>query len=207
MTLTTVDLRTEAIAEVERLKRSRALLHDGDQSHLAQLETVGTWITRSRKARLRRRLSGRICLVWRVVFEEPSGRVVESVLVPMLLELQRGANPRSFEWIEFFIRRAGEVLQPQVDVECDAWRTRVTQLVSVNSSLRANRQIAIARAAVRGPRDSQPGLFDRRAERERQAAVFAAAENERSAGARLQTILETAQVALQPAQLLLVLLP
>jgi len=207
MTLTTVDLRTEAIAEVERLKRSRALLRDADQSHLAQLEAVGTWITRSRKARLRRRLSGRVCLVWRVVFEEPSGRVVESLLVPMLLELQGGANPRSSDWIKLFIRRAGEVLRPRVDVECDAWRTRVTRLVSVNSSLRANRQRAIARRADRGRRNSQPGLLDRRAERERQASVFAAAENERAAVARLQAILETAEVALRPAQLLLVLLP
>jgi len=37
--------------------------------------------------------------------------------------------------------------------------------------------------------------------------VFAAAENERAAVARLQAILETAEVALRPAQLLLVLLP
>ena len=206
MTLTTVDLRTEAIAEVERLKRARALVLSGDEAYLAQLEGVGTWIARSRK-HLRRNLSGRICLVWRIAFEEASGRVAESMLVPMLIDVRGGANPHSPKWVESFIRRADDVLRARVDVESDAWRTHVTRLVTAWSSLRANRQRAIAGQAERRRRDCQPGLFDRRADRERQAYASAAEDTERRAAVRLQAILESANIALRPPQLLLVLLP
>jgi len=205
--LKTVDLWADAIAEAERLKRARALMVQGDEMELARLEGDGTWIARCRKTRVRRKLSGRMCLIWRVVFEDPSGGVVESMLMPMLIDVRGAAKARSREWVESFLRQAEDVLRARVDVECREWRTRVIQLATACSSRRANRQLAIAGRSDRSRRDSQPGLFDRRAERERQTFAVAAAETERAAAQRLEAILEAAQVALRPARLLLVLLP
>ncbi len=207
MNLKTVDLRADAIAEAERLKRARALTVRGDEMELARLGGDGPWIARCRKTRLRTRLSGRMCLIWRVVFEHPSGQFVESMLVPILIDLRGAAKPRSLEWLESFLRQADDVLRARVDVECNEWRTRVTQMVTACSSLRANRQSAIAGRSNRSRRDAQPGLFDRRAERERQRYDLAAADTERDAALRLHAILEAAQVALLPARLLFVLLP
>jgi len=205
--LKAVDLRADAIAEAERLKRVRALMVQGDEMELARLEGDGTWIARCRKTRVRRRLSGRLCLVWCVVFEDPSGRVVESMLVPMLIDLRGAAKPRSREWVESFLQQAEDALRARVEVECKEWRGRVMQLATACSSLRVNRQRAIAVRPDRSRRDSQPGLFDRRAEREQQTHSVAAAEAERAAAQRLEAILEAAQIALRPARLLLVLLP
>jgi len=207
MNLKTVDLRADAIVEAERLNRARALMVKGDEMELARLEGDGTWIARRRKNRLRRRLSGHMCLIWRVVFEDPSGHVEESMLVPMLIDLRGAAKARSLEWVESFLRQAEDVLRARVDVECKDWRTRVTHLVTACSSLRASRQRAIAGRSDRSRRDAQPGLFDRRAERERQTFAVATAETERAAVQRLEAILEAAQIALRPARLLLVLLP
>jgi hypothetical protein len=206
MTLTTVDLRTEAITEAERLKRARSVTVQGDESVLARLEASGTWVARSRKALLRRQLGGGLCLVWRVVLEEPSGRVVESLLVPMLIAVKRGASSHSPNWLESLIRQADDMLRSRIDVECDPWRAAVTQVVNASVSMQASRQRAIASQIHRRRDGSQPGLFDRRVERERHAHAAAAAESERAAASRLQVTLESARIELRPAQLLLVLL-
>jgi hypothetical protein len=207
MTMTTVNLRAEAIAEVSRLKRARTLLHDHGEESLVSLEADGTWIACARRPRLRRTLKGRMCLVWRVAFEEPSGRLVDSTLVPMLVELRGSANRRSLGWIQSFLQRADDLMRARVEKECELWRIEVTRLASARSSVRAQRERDIAGPADRGRRNSQPGLFDRRADRAQEARASAAAEAERNAAARLQAILDDTQISQQPARLLLVLLP
>ena len=42
MTMTTVDLRADAAAEVRRLERARAVIRGGDQQALARLEGDAT---------------------------------------------------------------------------------------------------------------------------------------------------------------------
>src|SRR4051812_35576690 len=207
MRMITVDLRSEAIAEVRRLKRARALLRNGDQQALVQLDADGTWIARARRARLRRTLSGRLCLVWRVAFEEPSGRAVDSMLVSVLVDFRGAADRRSRAWIESFLRQADDLLRERVEHECETWRTEVTAVASTCSSVRAQRERAIADPADRASRGLQPGLFDRRAERAREAHASAAAAAAQAAVERLRAVLETTQIARQPPRLLLVLLP
>jgi hypothetical protein len=207
MTMTTVDVRAEAIAEASRLKRARALLRQEDEESLVRLDADDTWIARARRARLRRALSGRICLVWRVAFEEPSGRLVDSMLVPVLVDLRGSTSRRSLVWIQSFLQEADDLMRARVESECEAWRIEVTRLASARSSMRAQRERDIAGRADRVRHSSQPGLFDRRADRAQEARASAAAEAERNAASRLQTILDTAQIAPQPARLLLVLLP
>ena len=205
--MTTVDLRAEAIAEASRLKRARALLRTGDEQSLVRLDEDGTWIAWARRPRLRRALSGRMCLVWRVAFEESSGRLVDSTLVPLLVDLRGSPSRRSPVWIQSFLQQAGDLMRARVEKECEAWRIEVTGVASARSSMRAQRERDITGRADRVRRSSQPGLFDRRADRAQEARESAAAEAERHAASRLQAILHTAQITPQPARLLLVLLP
>jgi hypothetical protein len=205
----TVDLRAEAAAEVRRLASARALLRDGDERALVQLEGDATWIAMPRRARLRRSLGRRVCLVWRVAFEDASGRLVESRVVPVLIEVPRmpGKAERR-AWIRSTLRHADGLVRARVEAECEEWRVVVTRVASAFTSARLCRQRDIAgQPSTSSSVASQPGLFDRRAERSRQTHAAAVAESEQAAVERLRAINDVGTIALQPARLLLVLVP
>ncbi len=205
----TVDLRAEAAAEVRRLANARALLRDGDERALVQLEGDATWIAMPRRARLRRSLGRRVCLVWRVAFEDASGRLVESRVVPVLIEVPRmpGKAERR-AWIRSLLRHADGLVRARVEAECEEWRVAVTRVASAFTSARLCRQREIAgQPSTSSSVASQPGLFDRRAERSRQTHAAAVAESEQAAVERLRAINDVGTIALQPARLLLVLVP
>ena len=205
----TVDLRAEAAAEVRRLASARALLRDGDERALVQLEGDATWIAMPRRARLRRSLGRRVCLVWRVAFEDASGRLVESRVVPVLIEVPRmpGKAERR-AWIRSTLRHADGLVRARVEAECEEWRVAVTRVASAFTSARLCRQREIAgQPSMSSSVASQPGLFDRRAERSRQTHAAAVAESEQAAVERLRAINDVGTIALQPARLLLVLVP
>ena len=205
----TVDLRAEAAAEVRRLASARALLRDGDERALVQLEGDATWIAMPRRARLRRSLGRRVCLVWRVAFEDASGRLVESRVVPVLIEVPRmpGKAERR-AWIRSTLRHADGLVRARVEAECEEWRVAVTRVASAFTSARLCRQREIAgQPSTSSSVASQPGLFDRRAERSRQTHAAAVAESEQAAVERLRAINDVGTIALQPARLLLVLVP
>jgi hypothetical protein len=205
MKMTTVDLRSDAKAEVRRLTYARALVHDRDEPALASLEGGATWIAMSRRPGVRRSLRGRLCLVWRVALEDPSGRVVTSKLVPVLVEVQRGAGRQSPSWIREVLQHADGLLRARVEDECEAWRVEATRVANAFSSARLRREREIAAPADRGHLASQPGLFDRRTERSHEARASAAAESERAAAERLRASITAARIAAAPARLLLVL--
>ena len=98
--LTIVDLRAEANAEVGRLAMARACVRDDDHRALVQLEGHAAWIAWVRRTARRRRLGRPVWLVWRVAFEDLSGRVVESRLVPVVVDVARlPAKAQRREWI------------------------------------------------------------------------------------------------------------
>ena len=210
----TVDLRAEAAAEVRRLASARALLRDGDERALVQLEGDATWIAMPR-ARLRRSLGRRVCLVWRVAFEDASGRLVESRVVPVLIEVSPGVGrilsdpaPDRRAWILALLRHSDGLVRARVEAECEEWRVAVTRVASAFTSARLCRQRDIAgQPSSSRSVASQSGLFDRRAERSRQAHAAAVAESEQAAVERLRAINDVGTIALQPARLLLVLVP
>lgn len=205
----TVDLRAEAAAEARRLASARALLRDGDERALVQLEGDATWIAMPRRARLRQSLGRRLCLVWRVAFEDASGRLVESRVVPVLIEVPRmpGKAERR-AWIRSLLRHAEGLVRARVEAECEEWRVAVTRVASAFTSARLCRQRDIAgQPSSSRSVASQSGLFDRRAERSRQAHAAAVAESEQAAVERLRAINDVGTIALQPARLLLVLVP
>jgi hypothetical protein len=207
MTMRTVDLRTEAAAEVRRLSNARALF--ADERALVQLDADATWITIARRTRLKRSLGRRVCLVWRVAFEDASGRLVESRLVPVLIELTHvpGKAERR-AWIRSLLRHADGLVHARVEAECDEWRAAVTRVASAFTSARLCREREIGgQFSTSSGVASQPGLFDRRAERSRQAHTTAVAESAQATVERLRTIADVGAIALQPARLLLVLAP
>ena len=206
----TPDLRAEAAAEVRRLASARALLRDGDERALVQLEGDATWIAMPRRARLRRSLGRRLCLVWRVSFEDASGRSVESRLVPVLIEAppRMPGKAERRAWIRSLLRHADGLVRARVEAECEEWRVAVTRVASAFTSARLCRQRDIAgQPSSSRSVASQSGLFDRRAERSRQTHAAAVAESEQAAVERLRAINDVGTIALQPARLLLVLVP
>jgi hypothetical protein len=207
MAMSTVDLRVEAAAESRRLAGVRALLREGDERALVQLDA--TWIAMARRTRLKRSLGRRVCLVWRVAFEDVAGRLVESRLVPVLIEVTRvpGKAERR-DWIRSLLRDADGLARARVEAGCEEWRAAVTRVASAFTAARLCRERDIAgRLPTSDGVAPQPGLFDRRAERSRQAYTAAVAESEQATVERLRTIADCGAIAFQPARLLLVLVP
>jgi hypothetical protein len=209
MTMNSVDLRTEAAAEVRRLASARALIRDGDERALMQLDGDAPWIAMPRRARLKRSLGRRVCLVWRVAFEDASGRLVESRLVPVVLEVTRvpGKAERR-AWIRSLLRHSDGLVRARVEAACDEWRVAATRVASAFATARLAREREIAGQPSTSSRVApQPGLFDRRAERSRQAHTTAVADAEQAAVERRRAVAAYAAIAAQPARLMLVLVP
>jgi len=184
------DLGAAAVAEVERLTAARTLMRDGDTLALTRLETEGPWIGIAR-SKLKRRLGGRRLEIWRVGYEDASGRLVESRLVvlaiherersPERLALreslalsERLAEPvaesiatpvaRAFQASEIRAFQASEI-QAVIDSATVEWRDAVARAVASFASARLARETAIAASAARvRSAPIQTGLFDRREE-------------------------------------------
>ena len=212
--MTTVDLKTAAAAEVRRLTAARALLRHGDEQVLGQLEGGATWIMRSQRTRLRQSLGSRVCLLWRVVAEDETGRVVESRLVPVVVEVARDVRAilsapeaRRRHGIRALLRDADGAIRARVEAACDAWRTEVSHVTAALTSARLSRERAIAAQPAAVTRASQSGLFDRRVQRARANDAAAAAAFEQQAGDRSRSITGAGTITFRPARLLLVVAP
>ena len=203
MTMTLMDLRTEAEDEARRVGSARALIQNGDEEALEQLEGEASWIAFTRRRLVRRALAGRICLVWRVAFEDRSGRLVEARLVPVLADVGRARSNQVRSWL----RDVEDVIRVRVEAACDEWAESATQAVRVFAEARRAREEAIARLPQRRHGPSQPGLFDRRLERAQQAQAAINAEADEAALDRGRSIGERVAIVRQPARLLLVLVP
>ena len=207
--LTIVNLRVEATAEAGRLASARAVYRDGDDRALAQLQGDATWIALSRRS-ARRRLPGRrIFVIWRVAMEDGAGHLVESRLVPVAIEIAC-APPRARrrEWIQTLLRQIDADLRARVDTASTEWREAAAKATNAFASARVNRERAIATRPLRTNRmASQPGLFDRRAERGQLTQAATIAASQQAAVDRLRTVDALATITSPPARLLLVLVP
>ena len=207
MTLVTIDLRAEAAAEAKRLSRARAIVRPDDERVIARLEGDGVWIATSRGAK--RALGRRVCLLWRVAFEDGSGRVVESRLVPILVDVESGPRQRSPSlraWIRSLLLRVDEPARARIDADCSVWRREVHSVANAFTAARLAREHAVAVSRPPLPDTAvQTGLFDRRAERGHQDRVAAAAECVRLLQERERAA--AGAIALVAARLLLVLVP
>jgi hypothetical protein len=151
-----------------------------------------------------------MCLVWRIAFEDRSGRFVEARLVPVLVRvdlsiLHNAQSRRTQVWP--LLRGAEDGTRAQVEAACDQWTDSATQAVYAFVEARLAREEAIAALPRRPLLPSQPGLFDRRIERAQQAQVAMNDRAEAAALDRVRSIGDTGAIVRQPARLLLVLVP
>jgi hypothetical protein len=150
------DLHEAAVAEVQRLTAARALMRDGDALALARLETEGPWIGIAR-SKLKRRLRRGRLEIWRVAYEDGSGRVLESRLVVLAVA---GAFSTARALAEAV--PASEI-EPVIHLATIEWRDAVARAVASFASVRLAREAAIASSAARArSAPVQTGLFDRR---------------------------------------------
>jgi hypothetical protein len=201
MKMISVDLRAEAAAEARRLTAARGWLRDGDERVLLLLESGGAWIASPRRARLRRALGGRVCLIWRVSFEDASGRGVESRLVPVLIE--SAADVRRI----LADAASDALIRTRIEIDSRLWRDEAVRVADAFATARLSREREIEERPLPAHAPCQPGLFDRRAGRSREATAAALAAAQQAMLARRHAADGAAAIALRPARLLLVLVP
>jgi superfamily II DNA or RNA helicase len=160
----------ESVRESLRLAEARRLTVARDEDARARLEADGTWITftacRKTKVKLAT-LGARLLLIFRAVLEDPAGRHVESTLVPIAIGWQRGRPAR----IDADLLKAlTPTLVSHADQALASWRHQATTITRALIDTRLLRERAMATLADRTVVTFQPGLFDRRAEREHLAA-------------------------------------
>lgn len=194
--MVSVDLVVEAAAEVERLTKARGLA-----ARASPYPPDGPLIGIARRSAVRRALGGRVLLLWRLAYQDSGGRVVESALVAVTVELS-GARVD--------IRHAGwsnASLLALVHDRCDAWRGSVQDTVHRFTATRMTRERAIAAARAKSTNTLQPGLFDRRAETAHIAHLKDAAELGEQIAARMKAVASAGAISLLAPELLLVLIP
>ena len=105
--------------------------------------------------------------------------------MPVLVEVRRGTARRTGRRpprrVQALLRDADGAIRAQVEAECDEWRAEVIRIADAFASARLTSRAERSRQAAPTTVTlaSQPGLFDRRAERSREAHASAAAEAER----------------------------
>jgi hypothetical protein len=196
MAVLKLELRTDAIAEARRLNLARSVAGGEDRRVLAHCEGAGPLVARARKHDLRRRLAGRMLLVWRVSVENAAGDPLESQLVALLIDpIVRAsglglvaeparARPR-VRW-RTLLQDLEPALRAHVERAAAPWFEIAVAAADRFTSARTARDRAIAeRLAGARPSAFQAGLFDRRADRAHRAAVDAAERDQRR---RLRTV-------------------
>jgi superfamily II DNA or RNA helicase len=216
------DLREEAEREARRLTFARLLIRGPAKAghyrfekgrsagvgHYRNLgiDADGPWIHRARRAGLRAALGRRVLMLWRVACEDGCGRTVESLVIPVMVGLKR--VPSRWTWrsiddlrqnVEGFVGLAASAAR---------WRTLAQRSNHAFLSTQLSRERAIqAQIAPRPTSAIQPGLFDRRAERARLAALAVRTDVESERQNRLVALELAMAISTSAPQLLLVLLP
>jgi hypothetical protein len=194
--MVTVDLAVEAAAEVERLTKVRGLAA-GAGPFLPDQPLVGI----ARRSGVRRALGGRVLLLWRLAYEDASGRLVESAIVAVTVELSRGrVDVRHSGWSD-------ASLLAIVRDRCGPWRASVEDTVHRFTAARLARERALAAARSSSTNAFQAGLFDRRADRAHIADSKGAAERAEQIAARMKAVVSASTISLRAPELLLVLIP
>jgi hypothetical protein len=208
MTMVMADLRAESAAEACRLMWARTVTNAGDDEAVAWLEGDRPWMAVARGWRTRAALGPRAALIWRVAFEDAAGATAESRLVPVAIDLthagRRRLNRRS---IEQLVRQLEPRIHREIERATGPWQRAAEEAMRSFASAHAARTRAIVeQMANTRPREFQPGLFDRRAERARDQLGMPADGTgdaaERPAASRF-----SGTIARRPAQLLLLLMP
>jgi hypothetical protein len=205
--LLTIDLCADAVLEARRLSELRSLIPADDGRARATFDAARPLIARARRSGVRRRLGGRLLLIFRLTAQDAGGRTIDAHVMGALVSTSGAAGSRRRDAIRASVRDATAAARPHVDVAAATWRGRVDAVCSAFAATRLRREHAIW-AAVRAsaPGSFQPGLFDRRAERAHQSKVDADAARDGRLRARLHAA-AAGRVAVHIVELALVLTP
>jgi hypothetical protein len=208
MPIAMVDLTADAAAEAGRVAFARSLLRDGDEHALTQLEASAAWIVSARRRRTRRALGASAVLLWRVAYEDGSGRMLESRLVPVVVQMtaRRGAGSRRSA--RALAARLEAAIRGDVEAACVEWQRAAAAAVRRVASMEASRAHGITASTGRLVANRyQPGLFDRRAEQQRTGQIAFTTEAGHAAADRLAAAGRLSGAQPRPPRLLLVLAP
>jgi len=209
MTITSVDLKADAIAEAARLAHARAVAAANPGGDVDHAHVEGPLVARARRCGVRQALAGRVLTIWRIAYEDPSGRIVESRLVPALVAVPAQTRiERRRRWIRTLLRGIDAPVRRFVDSAEPAWRAAAIDAAARFAAARTSRERAIAACSARERRQLfQPGLFDRRSQRAREREDNTDADLERQARARVDATAAAGRLTPRDGELLLVLTP
>jgi superfamily II DNA or RNA helicase len=181
-------LDAEARVEGQRLMAARSLI-DGMASAV-RIEGARPWIARTRATATRANLGARALVVLRLACEDLSGCPIAARLVPLLVPMTRpGVRclADAFESMLHALECASFGIESTVIEE---WLAEATQVAEAFWRQRLAREDSIVRV-IKGAsgHESQPGLFDGRAERARSARQQEAAEQISNAERRINAFL------------------
>jgi hypothetical protein len=201
-------LKQDAAAEAQRLAIARSFTRSDDEGARMLVESDGPWIIRARRSALRASLGHRILLLWRLGYEDACGHVVESVCVPTVVCLGQLPRVRDRAWIEDVLRGIERDIHSLIDASTASQRDAVERIRQACTSTRLTRERAIAaqrEATIGGA--FQPGLFDRRAERSRLAAIAERQLADRDQSNRVERLTLNAVALPAAPRLLLIVVP
>jgi hypothetical protein len=209
MMLKTLKLAAEAAAEAARLEGARRLIRQRTDHAELQPETDAPLAARARSPAARRRLAGRLLLIFAIRCEDMSGRTLETeiaaAIVPAGARLHGGGSRR--QTIRATLDDLAPIARERVAGALTSWSDRAMATVASMSSARLARERAIAaRLASAQPHLFQAGLFDRRTERARAARAAAFSDREQAIVRRLRDC-QAASAAVAAPELILVLTP
>jgi len=147
-------------------------------------------------------------LIWRVGFEDACGRLTESALVPIGIDLDPTVPLRSGAAIEAWLAGIDASCRRAIGDATAGWRRLVARTNDALMSTRLARERGIA-AQLDATRDAifQPGLFERRAERRRLLAAAARHSAATDRAFRLQALEARSTVSEMAPRLLLAIVP
>ena len=99
------------------------------------------------------------------------------------------------------------LIRARVEIDSRVWRDEAIRVAGAFATARLSREREIAERPSPANAPSQPGLFDRRADRSRQADEAALVAGQQAMLERRRAAEGAAAIALRPARLLLVLVP
>jgi superfamily II DNA or RNA helicase len=187
-------LADDAAAERDRLNRARAVLGSRRSDGFAHGDEEA--VARAKRSCIRAFLASRVLVIVRSALEDATGRVVASHLCPLLVKAS--ASLKGLRWPELVTLDPShsEWHADSIREHLGFWTTRLV------------RERAIAAARLNQQRVAmQPGLFDRRVEREQQIRNECRLDIEEEGLRHVDAAERLATVALRVPNAVLVLLP
>ena len=199
----------ERLAAIETARLAARTITATGRAGSSMVETGGPWVAITRHRSTRANVGSRLVLLLRAAFHYASGRVAESTIISIPGSLKRlPLRRRDRSWISAVLRSADPEVASLADGASIRWREQAQELNHAFATTRLERERAIA-AAIAGdtPDALQPGLFDRRAENARLAALALRSEAEQEGAERIGAVERGTSISPQPPELLLVLVP